>query len=548
MNMFYATRYLASIPKKKSTLLFLVLIAALLSLLCGIISVEHGVDANWDLQNYHLYNPFALFHHRYLKDVQPAQIQSYFNPIMDIPFYALIRSINDRPRLIAFVMGLVHGLNLTALLLIAWHSIRSCFGDVSGLMRVVLTLVAVWIGATGAGSLPLVGTTMGDITSAMPMLWALYVVLRVVDSARTDVRLVGRGLFVAGLLAGLSVGAKLTMAPYAVALTATLITLPLGALLRGTILFLVGAFVGFVLTGGFHCIHMTLLFQNPLFPFMNTIFRSPYWINDSFRDTRFLPTSLIDGLAFPFKWALQVTPGGIAAELSFRDIRIALVLALAILLVSKLAFSMRRTGASVRIPSSARVLVIYSMTSYIIWLSMFAIYRYAITLEMLSGTLIVLAIGTLARPAWLLMVLAVAVACHRTTVPLEWGHLPFGDHYIEAHVPDLPPNTLIAIVGGDPVSLFVPFAREDSVWISLSSVPGQKNLLAEREHRLIELQKGPIMVLEAGATKEAEASTLEAFGLVRGPGDCQLLYSNLDTPRYNLCNAGKVRAAAVGDR
>jgi len=30
----------------------------------GFISVELGQDANWDLRNYHLYNAYALLHHR----------------------------------------------------------------------------------------------------------------------------------------------------------------------------------------------------------------------------------------------------------------------------------------------------------------------------------------------------------------------------------------------------------------------------------------------------------------------------------------------------
>ena len=52
-------------------------------------SVLMGQDANWDLRNYHLYNPFALLHGRLWRDLMPAGPQSYFNPLLDVPYYVL---------------------------------------------------------------------------------------------------------------------------------------------------------------------------------------------------------------------------------------------------------------------------------------------------------------------------------------------------------------------------------------------------------------------------------------------------------------------------
>src|SRR5438874_9025850 len=97
-------------------------IPALLICGAGFLSVILGPDNNWDLRYYHLYAPWAYLHGRYLYDIGPAQSQGFFNPIADFLFYGLISSpLNDWPRLIAFVMGAVHGLNAVLVFAIALH-------------------------------------------------------------------------------------------------------------------------------------------------------------------------------------------------------------------------------------------------------------------------------------------------------------------------------------------------------------------------------------------------------------------------------------------
>ena len=77
------------------------LVAALL--FGGIVSLARGLDASWDLRNYHFYNPWAWLNNRLYYDYAPAQIQSYLNPLPDLPYYALVRAEVPAP-VIAFVM------------------------------------------------------------------------------------------------------------------------------------------------------------------------------------------------------------------------------------------------------------------------------------------------------------------------------------------------------------------------------------------------------------------------------------------------------------
>src|SRR3981081_930996 len=92
-------------------------VQALLICGAGFLSVILGPDNNWDLRYYHLYAPWAYLHHRYLYDIGPAQEQGFLNPMADFLFYALASSsLNETPRIVAFIMGAVHGINAVLVL------------------------------------------------------------------------------------------------------------------------------------------------------------------------------------------------------------------------------------------------------------------------------------------------------------------------------------------------------------------------------------------------------------------------------------------------
>jgi len=84
-------------------------VAALIAFpfLYGLVALHRGEDADWDLMNYHFFDPFwVLVNHQH--DIMPAQLQTYYNPILDIPFYFAARHLSARTVAygIAFVQGL----------------------------------------------------------------------------------------------------------------------------------------------------------------------------------------------------------------------------------------------------------------------------------------------------------------------------------------------------------------------------------------------------------------------------------------------------------
>ena len=80
----------------------------------GLYSLGQGADSNWDVRNYHLYNAFAFLDGKLSIDLAPAGMQSYFNPLLDVPFYLM--AMHLPAMLVGFVMGVIHGLNFPLLL------------------------------------------------------------------------------------------------------------------------------------------------------------------------------------------------------------------------------------------------------------------------------------------------------------------------------------------------------------------------------------------------------------------------------------------------
>ena len=490
----------------------------------------------WDLKNYHLYNPFEAYHSRYATDVAPAQVQSYLNPLLDYPFYFAVSAFNDHPRTIAFCMGLPQGLNLWLISLLAWDFSSAQARTV----RFAMTGLAVAIGGTGAGTLPLVGSTTGDVLVAVPTLASLVALLRSMNRPDPSRAALYGSILLAGLLSGAAVGAKPTMACYTIGLVAALaFVVPFRHLLGAVAGFGAATGLGAILTGGHHAIRMLRLFGSPLFPLFNDLLRSPFFELAAPKDAKFIPKTLGEALYYPFGWATDATRTFVS-EVPFRDIRIALALILvAIVAVTAAYAALVRQDDRPVLPRRAAALFAFVVASYGVWLPMFAVYRYLLPLEMLSGVVAMAAALYLARPSAIPpLLLATALGCWVTTKPLEWGHTGFRDRYVEVQAPALAPNTLVLVVGDDPVSYLVPFMNPSARWLSLDNNflnPTQDNKLVGREREIIAGHRGPMVVLAETAAADRVSSDLSAYGLSVDLSACGKVMSSLGGQAFDLC-------------
>ena len=87
----------------------------------GLATLALGMDANWDLRNYHYYNAYAWLTGREGYDILAAQAQTFFNPLIDVPFYLATQAWPAR--LVGFLLGTLQGLNVLPLYGIAYEAL-----------------------------------------------------------------------------------------------------------------------------------------------------------------------------------------------------------------------------------------------------------------------------------------------------------------------------------------------------------------------------------------------------------------------------------------
>src|SRR5262249_54129786 len=135
-------------------------------------------------------------------------------------------------------------------------------------------------------------------------------------------------LLAAGLAAGFGVGLKLTLATFGVAAMVSLALVGRNWKQRALlpVLYGFGAFVGFAASYGHWAVRLYSRTGNPVFPFMNSLFKSPYWFasNPPIAEWCQLPGWWVK-IFLPF-W--MANKRGIAMEVPYRDSRLEVVFVL----------------------------------------------------------------------------------------------------------------------------------------------------------------------------------------------------------------------------
>ena len=505
----------------------------------GFWSVLLGPDNNWDLRFYHLYAPWAYLNGRYLYDVGPAQYQGFFNPTADLLFYALTSSIlNETPRIVAFIMGAVHGINVVLILAIALHVLAPRqFGE-----RFALRTVALVMGASGAGFVSLLGTTTNDLLNSIFVLGSLLGLLKVADQASK------RGVWFdfawSGLLVGIGVGLKYTVVIFIPGLCLIAV---IAAVRRktasGLIAFGVAVMLGFSAAAGHHLLTLWQDFENPVFPLFNHIFQSAYYEPVSLRDEQFLPRGIWQTIAYPFYW--MKTNRDVVSELTFRDWRGAIAyVAIAgglLTLAAARARKMHRADGTFTETRCLGLVFIFVAASYLVWELGFSIYRYAVALEMLTGIVTIGALIRLLRDHRLRIVIAIVLLAIvvTTTIHFDWGRGQYGDRYVDVRVPQLPANSVVLIATWDPAAYFIPFAEPTAQYLGIENnylKLSQHNKLASKVNSLMRAPGRPKFVLSVGEFDSAKLNKLlKHFDLQLGTSPCQPIHSNLEVEALSLC-------------
>ncbi|MDL2357483.1 MAG: glycosyltransferase 87 family protein [Pseudomonadota bacterium] len=491
--------------------------ALLVPLAFGLLALLFGQDDNWDLHNYHRYNPYALLNGKIGFDLAPAQWQSYFNPALDLLYYGLTSAL-PAP-LAGFIMGLLHGLNFVLVLGIARALLQA-----GAAPRWRLPLLLALAGCLAPGFLSELGNSMGDNLTALCVLGALLLVLA---------RWQRPALLAAGLLMGVGVGFKLTNATYALALCLALLSLagPLWTRVWGAFKFGVGVLAGIGASAGFWYWKMWQVFGNPLFPQFNDRFHAPLAAPIGIGDTGWLPKGLAEKLLWPFIFTLHPQ----------RVIEVALHQVLwPILYVAFCALALRKLRAAILgadtvapLAPPARAFLIFFALSYLIWLNLFGIYRYLVPIELLAPLALWLVAHALMPAPFARGAAGYAIALATLAIfPIGgWGHAAWSARAFTAQVPVIaqPAQSMVFTVHGDPpMGWLVPFFPAQLAFVALGSGFPESDAFGARVAAMIAARSGPLYVMlqapQDGAANQLAldkaAEILARYGLRRDAAAC----------------------------
>ncbi len=497
-------------------------------------------DANWDLRNYHFYNGWAFTHDRLGWDLAPAQLQTFHNPLLDLPFYGMVAA-DWKPRLISFVMVMPAAVGwffLAKILLLLFRDLP----DKERRSYVILTFL---VGISATGAVAVLGSTMNDWPGATLVVIALWMLLQ--RSQQQHPR--WQALVAAGVIAGIASGLKLTNATYAVGLCAAVLTRKpiLSAGIRDAALFGVAVIAGVLLSSGAWMWTLYSHFESPLFPYFNDIFRSPWWDPTRIHDPRFGPHSLFGWLTYPIP--LFGYSANYVTEARFRDWRMPLIyLAWIAALVTWLVRRARRLPTpqpAIAGSSDAwRLLLVFCGVSWLLWAKLYSIYRYLVPLELVSGAVLIYVLALTVPRRWLSTAATVAAILAIATARYpSWGRIEYGDHFFSIRLPPIAPHALVMSLSDEPTSFVLPFFPADGRFVGANNNfndPWRKNRLAETIVRVVREHRGPLYSLTSPAGSATAA--LDAYRLRRAPGGCASIESNMSSVPFELCRLERIDA------
>jgi hypothetical protein len=490
----------------------------------ALFTISLGKGVSWDFRNYHWYGPYAFLNGRFGFDVAVAHQATYYNPLLDIPYYWLATHFHSWVAVGA--LGAAQGLNVIPLYMMARSVLRV------DEKRIVAAAIAL-IGMTGGLSLSLAGTTYYDNILSALVLSGLA--LLVCNRERLASAPWMKGASIAalgGLMTGAAMGLKLPEAPFTLGFAAVLIALPGDARHRLTRVAAgaIAGVIGVALTGGYWMVFLDHATGNPLFPYFNQYFHSPLALSASYRDERFLQHDVLHAILYPLLFSIDWR---VADDLGYSDIRVGTAY-VALIATGAMWLMKKRSPDPLTGGQGARGLYAFWAVSYLAWLAVFGIYRYIITLEMLSPLVTVAAIGqwNLSRRARMIIlgVLgAITLACTGTS---DMARAPLGDPYIQVKIPPIPhpDHTIVLMAGEAPMGYLVPslphqipVLRVDG-WL-IQPQDGSR-LTAETKAR-VKTFKGDLFLIADQYEIDRARVAMAEYGLAIGWFKCRDIESNM---------------------
>lgn len=526
---------------------------------------------DWDFYNYHLYNGYAYLAGVTHTNIMPAQSQTFLAPYLDVFVFWLWNTMGHNGATVT--LGLIHGLQPVLIFMV----VRTCLAQ-SGLNNVVLPAVlAAIIGCFAPIYLEVVGGESHDSIIAILFLAALLFFVKATEADQTRPY-----LFIAlgGALMGGAVALKLTAGPYGFGLVVVLAILSRDwhQRLRYIGVYGASALAVFLVINGAWMMELYQRYQNPIFPFLNSIFESPLVATRSFGNELREAQNLRELIFYPFLFTAD--PSRISPSF-WADMRYAFFyFVMASGIFSMLAFFINRVAQSGRIDVAYWkdqltdllepyrlwiALAAGSAAIFFSWMAVFPTYRYLSGVEALmvlfaAAWLVPVALGRVKVAIWMALVL-IGVTCleRLPTIPKLF---PDGPSVELAAIDDLSNKDLsaydgatVVMVGFEPTSFVIPFFPKDVQFVRVQAKFDRVNLLntasyAGLHQQAIEAVKAsdrPFFALFAKDlhripdrdTLTNARLELAALGLILSD-ECTALFDTPTVPDLRVCRVTRV--------
>jgi hypothetical protein len=360
--------------KNKKLFLIFSLTYLFFIIIVDFVAFKLGADRNWDLLNYHFYNGFLFIHSRTISD-SIATIQSYLTPYLEVIYYFLI--MNFSPFMVNMIIATVQSFGLFLVFILSMMLLKKLELRIRIFCSLIISISVIF----GPVFYSEIGGTMGDSLTAILIIVSLILLIKFIDEAKkdkTNIRFAIAFLIFSASLNGIASAIKLTNAVYAVGISISfaLILLLINKInFRNKItyisIFIIGIMTSFILA--YFPIGYMLWenFKNPVFPYFNNVFHSPYVSLSSIKDTRWFPTNIWGYMLMPFLFIFRQIPWQPDAtkwfgmEIPFRTVLFAffaIVMPIYLFLESKNLFKYKK-----QIDVKILFLVFFFLFSYLAW-------------------------------------------------------------------------------------------------------------------------------------------------------------------------------------
>lgn len=399
-------------------------------------------DTRWDFTNYHYYNPFAFLNDRLNYDIVPSSLNTFFNPLIDLPLYLIIEYFNDSPDIIIALQGIWYGA-----LLFVFYKFTTLFFDTKTELGILKSLLAVAIASTGQAVYYQLNASTNEISLAFVSFCSLYFIFKMIKFPQQQK---AYKFFLCGFILGMALGLKQTILYICLSSGLSLIICNkyIQKPIKFILLFALGGFLGFLITNGWWMYKMWNLYDNPFFPFLNGVFHSPYFDDFNYSDKRFIPPFPYS-LIFPYIWGAGKYH---SAEIAFYDFRGLMFYTVALIFFIYMTIKPTRWKNFYQKNKLWFFFIIFVVLSYVLWLNIFSIYRYIIVIEMLSAIFFVKIFFLYSPKSNIMFIIYYSIFLILCAVMLlnakygkEWHSNKIKEKFVYVETVKMPENTLLKL-------------------------------------------------------------------------------------------------------